>query len=140
MWSVIMWLALLASLLALAAERSALVFRHLWMMALYGLGMVVLHLLVGTSLSVEQIASLLHVTGDSQVLFSSVRTALLPYAGMILWFLYPVGYLGTLFQRFQIVRGALGARGRPQQVVAGLSHRGEDIHQRPRPQINDDWK
>ncbi len=136
LWSIVLWGVLLVALLAIPAERAALVFRHLWGMAIYGLGMIGLRLLLGTDLNLDQLTRLLRVSGDSATLLSVVRTSLLPYAGFLLWFMYPVGTLAMLFQRFQIVRGSLGARGRPQDIIHSLTTRGEGPHSRPRPPIS----
>lgn len=137
-WSLIMWAALLIALRALPEERPALLFRHLWMLAVYGLLMLVLRLLIGESLNLTQLTHALHLGGDASVLLDATRSSILPVAGLIIWVVYPVSYLGAIVQRFQLIRGALSARGRPQDVIAGLSHRGEGRAASPRPPIADE--
>jgi len=138
MWSLIMWSALLIALHAMAEERAALLFRHVWMMAVYGCGMVGLRLLIGDSVNLSQIGQMLHVSGDSALLLDTVRGSVLPVSGLFMWLLYPIGYLSVLLQRFQLIRGALSARGRPQEVITGMSHRGEARRDNPRPPISED--
>src|SRR5579859_2985299 len=72
-WSVLLWLALFITLAAIPAERGAVLFRHVWLMAAYGCGMLVLRILIGTSVTLGHAMNLLHVTGDSRVLFDAVR-------------------------------------------------------------------
>jgi hypothetical protein len=137
-WSLIMWAALLIALRALPEERAALLFRHLWLMAIYGVLMVILRFLVGDSLNITQLTHVLHLGGDSAVLLDATRSSILPVAGLFIWVVFPAFlYMGSLIQRFQLIRGALSARGRPQDVIAGLSHRGEGRATSPRPPIEE---
>ncbi len=99
-------------------------------------------LMVGETLDISQTGRLLRIGGTAAVAFTSARAALLPYAAIVVWFLYPLGSLGLLWQRFQVHRGALSSRGRPQDVMNDLVNHGEQGSQEPRypiPPGRDNW-
>ena len=64
--------------------------------------------------------------GDAAAVFATVRGSLLPYAMLILWVMYPLGYFGVIAQRFLINRGSLfKARRNIAEVIGDLRTRGE---------------
>ena len=50
------------------------------------------------------------------------------------WVLYPAGFMGLLWQRYNALRPALSARGRQEDVIRNIVTRGEEVlHDSPPP-------
>ncbi|MBN1283963.1 MAG: hypothetical protein JXB47_01050 [Anaerolineae bacterium] len=131
-----LWLAFLAGLVAIPAERSAVLFRCKMLIVGYAALVLVFRLIMGVDLSGG--AALAAVTGqmpsDANELFTSVKWSILPYLALMTWVIYPAGFIIALWQRYQIVRPGMAARGRHEDVIGAIVTRGEGAaHDAPPP-------
>lgn len=131
-----LWVAFLIGLIAIPAERPAVLFRHKMMMAGYAGLVLIFRLVLGMNLSAQ--GALLAVTGqmpgDAGELFSSIKWSVLPYLALVTWAVYPAGFIGLLWQRYQVNRPGTGAMGRDEDVIRRIATRGEGgTHDVPRP-------
>jgi amino acid transporter len=122
----VLWLAFLVALKLIPQEREGLLFRQKTMIAVYGLLAIALRLALSYSPDVERMTAMLNNRSDAALLFDSVRDGLLPYIALVMWVMYPLGYLGLIAQRFAVNRGSLLLpRGTPEDVLRSLRTRGE---------------
>jgi hypothetical protein len=122
-----MWLAFGVALHLIPQERDNLLFRQKMMIAIYALLVMVFRLALSYSPTPDQLMRLLGGSGDASAVFETVRGGLMPYALLLLWGLYPLGYFAMLAQRFMINRGSLfKARRNIAEVIGDLRTRGED--------------
>ena len=140
LWSILLWAAFAFALAAIPAERANVMFRHSWMLAFYGVGAAGFGFVMGGGLSLAQVGGALHLSSESGLVLSSVRSSIVPWAGFILWGLYPIGFLTIIVQRLQVSRQSHG--GAPEDIMSALSARGEHIQrkvQRPIRPEKDNW-
>jgi len=121
----VMWLCFLVSLRLIPQERENLLFRQKSMIAVYGLLAIALRLALSYTPDVERMTLMLDGRGEAGLLFDSLRDGLMPYVALVLWVMYPLGYLGLIAQRFAVNRGSLLSSGAPEDVIRALRHRGE---------------
>ena len=130
-----LWAALALGLHFIPAERSAVLFRHKLMLLGYAGLVLAFRAVMGMDLSGG--AAIAAVTGrlnaDAADLFESVRWAVLPYLAILTWVLYPAGFVGLLWQRYNAIRPGLSAQGRAEDVVRAVVTRGEEVHDTPAP-------
>lgn len=121
-----MWLAFVAVLHFIPQERDNVLFRQKVMIAIYALLVIAFRLAMSYSPDPEQLLRMMGGEGDAAAVFATVRGSLLPYAMLILWVMYPLGYLAMIAQRFLINRGSLfrGRRG-IEDILGDLRTRGE---------------
>lgn len=122
----LMWLAFVAALWLIPQERESLLFRQKTMLAVYALLALAMRLFLTYSPDPGRLAALMGGRGEAAGLFSSVRDGLTPYAALVVWVMYPLGYLALIAQRFAINRGSLlKPRGTAEDYIRDLRTRGE---------------
>ena len=122
----LMWLAFIAALHLVPQERDNILFRQKIMIALYALLVIAFRLAMSYAPEPDQLLRMMGGEGDAAAVFATVRGSLLPYAMLILWVMYPLGYFGVIAQRFLINRGSLfKARRNIAEVIGDLRTRGE---------------
>jgi hypothetical protein len=131
-----LWLAFLIGLIAIPAERSAVLFRHKMLLLGYAGLVIAFRLVMGVDLGGD--AALAAVTGrmssDAGELFTSIKWTILPYMALLVWIIYPAGFVIALWQRYQVTRPGMSARGRQEDVIGAIVTRGEgEPHNRPPP-------
>ncbi len=137
----LMWLAFVVSLRFIPQERENLLFRQKVMIAGYGLIALAMRWMLSYSPDLSHLATMppaLHQTqcgasvgsqGDAAGLFDTIRDGLTPYAALVVWVMYPLGYFGMIVQRFAINRGSLlKPGGTPEDYMRDLRTRGEGRH------------
>ena len=73
-----------------------------------------------------RLAATMGSRGDAAGLFDTLHDGLTPYAALVVWVMYPLGYFGMLAQRFAVNRGSLlKPRGTVEDYVRDLRTRGE---------------
>jgi hypothetical protein len=122
----LMWLAFVVALWLIPQERESLLFRQKTMLVVYALIALVMRAFLTYSPDPGRLAAVMGGRGEAAGLFSTVRDGLTPYAALIVWVMYPLGYFGMIAQRFAINRGSLlKPRGTVEDHVRDLRTRGE---------------
>ncbi len=107
-------------------EQEPLLFRQKIMIALYALMVIAFRLAMSYAPDPDQLLRMMGGEGDAAAVFATVRGSLLPYAMLILWVMYPLGYFGLIGQRFLINRGSsFKARRNIADTLGDLRTRGE---------------
>jgi len=96
----LMWLAFLVSVRFIPQEREGLLFRQKAMIAGYGLLALAMRLMLSYCPDPSRLAAAMG--GDAAGLFDTVRDGLTPYAALVVWVMYPLGYFGMIAQRFAV--------------------------------------
>lgn len=121
-----MWLAFVAALHLIPQERDNVLFRQKVMIAIYALLVIAFRLAMSYSPDPDQLLRMMGGEGDAAAVFATVRGSLMPYAMLLLWVMYPLGYFGVIAQRFMVNRGSLfKARRNVADVIGDLRTRGE---------------
>jgi hypothetical protein len=127
LWGIALWLALLIGSLVLVQERENVLWTHKGMIVGYAALAVLLRLLFQNPVDVQGWSDLMGIDQGGQVLWSSVRQSLAPWAAIIVWGMYPVFSLGVLGQRLYINRMRLiSPFTSVRQVIANIRTRGEN--------------
>jgi hypothetical protein len=122
----VMWLTFIAALHLIPQERDNVLFRQKVMIAIYALMVMAFRLAMSYSPDPDQLLRMMGGEGDAAAVFATVRGSLMPYAMLILWVMYPLGYFGVIAQRFIVNRGSLfKARRDVADVIGDLRTRGE---------------
>ncbi len=125
----LMWLAFVICLRFIPQERENLLFRQKVMIAGYGLIALAMRWMLSYSPDLSHLAAMLGSQGDAVGLFDTIRDGLTPYAALVVWVMYPLGYFGMIVQRFAINRGSLlKPGGTPEDYMRDLRTRGEGRH------------
>ncbi len=122
----VMWLTFILALHLIPQERDNVLFRQKVMIAIYALMVIAFRLAMSYSPDPDQLLRMMGGQGDAAAVFATVRGSLMPYAMLILWVMYPLGYFGMIAQRFLVNRGSLfKARRDVADVIGDLRTRGE---------------
>jgi len=122
----LMWLAFVVALWLIPQERENLLFRQKTMIATYALAALVMRAFLAYSPDPTRLAAMVGGRGQAVGLFSTVRDGLTPYAALIVWVMYPIGYFSLIAQRFAINRGSLlNPRASVEDLIRALRTRGE---------------
>jgi hypothetical protein len=122
----LMWLAFVVALWLIPQERENLLFRQKTMIATYALAALIMRAFLTYSPDPSRLAAMVGGRGEAVGLFSTVRDGLTPYAALIVWVMYPLGYFSLIAQRFAINRGSLlSPRGTVENLIHNLRTRGE---------------
>ncbi len=122
----LMWLAFIIALWLIPQERESLLFRQKTMIATYAVAALVMRAFLAYSPDPARLAAMVGGRGQAVGLFSTVRDGLTPYAALIVWVMYPLGYFSLIAQRFAINRGSLlNPRGTVENLIHDLRTRGE---------------
>jgi hypothetical protein len=122
----LMWLAFVIALWLIPQERESLLFRQKTMIATYALAAMIMCAFLTYSPDPTRLAALVGGRGQAVGLFSTVRDGLTPYAALIVWVMYPLGYFGLIAQRFAVNRGSLlNPRASVEDLIRALRTRGE---------------
>ena len=74
----------------------------------------------------SRLAAVMGSRGDAAALFSTLQDGLMPYAALVVWVMYPLGYFGMIAQRFAVNRGSLlKPSGTSEDYIRDLRTRGE---------------
>ena len=121
-----MWLAFVVALWLIPQEREGLLFRQKTMLAVYAMIALTMRMLLTYSPDPGRQAAMMGGRGEAVGLFSTVRDGLMPYAALVVWVMYPLGYFAMIAQRFAINRGSLlRPRGTTEDHIRDLRTRGE---------------
>jgi hypothetical protein len=122
----LMWASFLAALRCIPQERENLLFRQKVLIGGYALIALAMRALLTYSPDLSRLAAVMGSQGDAAGLFDTVRDGLLPYAALIVWVMYPLGYFAMIVQRFAVNRGSLLKPGESvETVIRDLRTRGE---------------
>jgi hypothetical protein len=122
----LMWLSFVLALRYIPQERESLLFRQKVMLAAYALLAITMRAVFSYSPDVSRLAAVMGGQGEAADLFSTVRDGLMPYAALVVWVMYPLGYFGMIAQRIAVNRGSLmKPRGTPEDFIRDLRTRGE---------------
>jgi hypothetical protein len=111
----LMWAAFWAALRWIPQEREQILFRQKVMIAIYAGLLLAFRIVTSYAFDAGQLITMMGGDGDAAGVFATVRGSLVPYAVLVLWAMYPLGYFVTIGQRFMVNRGSLT---RPGQTVA----------------------
>jgi hypothetical protein len=121
-----MWLSFVAALHLIPQEQDNILFRQKTMIAIYALMVIAFRLAMSYTPDPNQLMRMMGGEGDAAAVFATVRGSLMPYAMLILWVMYPLGYFGVIAQRFLINRGSLFKAQRDiEGVIGDMRTRGE---------------
>ena len=121
-----MWVAFLVALRYIPQERSQLLFRQKTMILGYALIALAMQALFSYSPDLSRLAAVMGSRGDAAALFSTLQDGLMPYAALVVWVMYPLGYFGMIAQRFAVNRGSLlKPGGTAEDYIRDLRTRGE---------------
>lgn len=121
-----MWLSFVAALHFIPQEQDNILFRQKAMIAIYALMVIAFRLAMSYTPDPNQLLRMMGGEGDAAAVFATVRGSLMPYAMLILWVMYPLGYFGVIAQRFLINRGSLFKAQRDiEGVIGDMRTRGE---------------
>ena len=121
----LMWLSFVLALRYIPQERENLLFRQKVMIAVYALIALTMRAFFAYSPDLSRLAAVMGGQGEAADLFSTVRDGLMPYAALVVWVMYPLGYFGMIVQRFAINRGSLlKPGGTPEDYIRDLRTRG----------------
>lgn len=121
-----MWLSFVAALHFIPQEQDNILFRQKAMIAIYALMVIAFRLAMSYTPDPDQLLRMMGGEGDAAAVFATVRGSLMPYAMLILWVMYPLGYFGVIAQRFLINRGSLFKAQRDiEGVIGDMRTRGE---------------
>ncbi len=121
-----MWLSFVAALHFIPQEQDNILFRQKAMIAIYALMVIAFRLAMSYTPDPDQLLRMMGGEGDAAAVFATVRSSLMPYAMLILWVMYPLGYFGVIAQRFLINRGSLFKAQRDiEGVIGDMRTRGE---------------
>jgi hypothetical protein len=127
LWGTALWLGLLVGSLVLVQERENVLWTHKGMIVGYAALAVLLRLLFQNPVDVQGWSDLMGIDQGGEMLWSSVRQSLAPWAAVIVWGMYPVFSLGVLGQRLYINRLRLiSPFTSVRQVIANVRTRGEN--------------
>ena len=122
----LMWLSFVIALRYIPQERENLLFRQKVMIAVYALIALTMRAFFTYSPDLSRLAAVMGGQGEAADLFSTVRDGLIPYAALVVWVMYPLGYFGMIVQRFAVNRGSLlKPRGTPEDYIRDLRTRGD---------------
>ena len=122
----LMWAAFWAALRWVPQEREQILFRQKTMIAIYAVLLVAFRVLTAYTFDAGQLIAMLGGNSDAAGVFATVRGGIMPYAVLVLWVMYPLGYFVMLGQRFLVNRGSLTKPGRTvAQALDDLRTRGE---------------
>ncbi len=122
----LMWGAFVVALRYIPQERGQLLFRQKTMILGYALMALAMRALFSYSPDLSRLAAVMGSRGDAATLFSTVQDGLTPYAALIVWAMYPLGYFAMVAQRFAVNRGSLlKPRGTAEDYIRDLRTRGE---------------
>lgn len=122
----LMWVAFWAALRWIPQEREQILFRQKTMIAIYGALLIAFRVVTSYAFDAGQIIAMMGGNSDAAGVFATVRGGIVPYAVLVLWVMYPLGYFVTLGQRFMVNRGSLTKPGRTvAQTLNDLRTRGE---------------
>lgn len=122
----LMWLAFVVALRYIPQERENLLFRQKVMIAVYALIALTMRALFTYSPDLSRLAAVMGGRGEAADLFSTVRDGMMPYAALVVWVMYPLGYFAMIVQRFAINRSSLlRPRGTVEDYIRDLRTRGE---------------
>lgn len=124
-----MWWAMLLAAHWLPRERDALLFRHKGLLVGYSLLAIALWVLLAYSpaqsgIDLSRLSRLLGSWRDAVELVGSVQGSLVPYAALVVWVLYPLGYFVLLAQRAMVHRGPqVGPGATAEQLIREIRQR-----------------
>ncbi len=122
----LMWAAFWAGLHWIPQEREQILFRQKMMIASYAVLLVAFRIVTSYAFDAGQLITMMGGDGDAAGVFATVRGSLVPYAVLVLWVMYPLGYFVMIGQRFMVNRGSLTQPGRTvAQTLEDLRTRGE---------------
>jgi hypothetical protein len=122
----LMWLAFVVALRYIPQERENLLFRQKVMIAVYALIALTMRGLFTYSPDLSRLAAVMGGRGEAADLFSTVRDGMMPYAALVIWVMYPLGYFAMIVQRFAINRSSLlKPSGTLEDYIRDLRTRGE---------------
>ncbi len=122
----LMWAALWAALRWIPQEREQILFRQKTMIAIYAVLLVAFRILTAYTFDAGQLIAMMGGNSDAAGVFATVRGGIVPYAVLVLWVMYPLGYFVMLGQRFLVNRGSLTKPGRTvAETLEDLRTRGE---------------
>jgi hypothetical protein len=121
-----MWIALLAGALALPEERENVLWTHKGLILGYAALAVALRLLFEAPVDTAGWSELMGIEQGGVALLTTVRDALAPWAVILVWAIYPVGYLSLLGQRLLVNRTRLvSPMASARDTIEALRTRGE---------------
>jgi len=100
-----MWVCLFAVPLVIPMERTQLMSRFKWMLAVYAAAVAVFLLLLRSQLSPAALAAWsrsLGQPGAGEALEAAVISSIVPYAALMLWVVGPLMFFGYAAQRFAV--------------------------------------
>lgn len=122
----LMWAAFWAALRWMPQEREQILFRQKTMIAIYGALLIAFRIATSYTFDAGQLITMMGGDSDAAGVFATVRGGIVPYAVLVLWVMYPLGYFVMLGQRFMVNRGSLTKPGRTvAQTLEDLRHRGD---------------
>jgi hypothetical protein len=122
----LMWVAFWAALRWIPQEREQILFRQKTMIAIYGALLIVFRIATSYTFDAGQLITMMGGDSDAAGVFATVRGGIVPYAVLVLWVMYPLGYFVMLGQRFLVNRGSLTKPGRTvAQTLEDLRTRGD---------------
>jgi hypothetical protein len=126
LWGLVMWMALLAGALALPEERENVLWTHKGLILGYAALAVALRLLFEAPVDTAGWSELMGIEQGGVALLTTVRDALAPWAVILVWAIYPVGYLSLLGQRLLVNRTRLvSPMASARDTIEALRTRGE---------------
>jgi hypothetical protein len=122
----LMWAAFWAALRWIPQEREQILFRQKTMIIIYGALLIAFRIATAYTFDAGQLITMMGGDNDAAGVFATVRGGIVPYAVLVLWVMYPLGYFVMLGQRFMVNRGSLTKPGRTvAQTLEDLRTRGE---------------